>query len=418
MILRIKLLCRLGIEKVGKKDLIRFLYVGILIASFGDKILRPSEDSKITLFRILVPVMTLLLFYTKPIRVYNYILLLIVTLAYSLLASYTSPYSTFSFAAYLNFFTLIPFWWLCIDLREQNDEFFLYNLSRGIVYITLLLCVIQFFFGGVYFNTQNRLPEVNIYFNNGNELGLALSSFVPLYFFLERGRFKKIVVISLIIFLSWHNHARGTFFSVILFLFMYYNVVLFMRYKLLYLAFFVLVSVFSLSFILNFRIFGITVIDFFIEPLKHLVQLDPIKPNIGSITMRVNNIIFGIKEFKDNYLIGIGPDNSRAMVQSHIVYRAFSTQSMHNMVFQIVTEWGILGILFMGYFFRSIYIRIVEKTLPNFLLMFSIFLSLILASSISSGPFVNYAYLFMFYSTILYLPEIITRFNDEYERKG
>ena len=211
MILRIKLLCRLGIEKVGKKDLIRFLYVGILIASFGDKILRPSEDSKITLFRILVPVMTLLLFYTKPIRVYNYILLLIVTLAYSLVASYTSPYSTFSFTAYLNFFTLIPFWWLCIDLREQNDEFFLYNLSRGIVYITLLLCVIQFFFGGVYFNTQNRLPEVNIYFNNGNELGLALSSFVPLYFFLERGRFKKIVVISLIIFLSWHNHARGTF---------------------------------------------------------------------------------------------------------------------------------------------------------------------------------------------------------------
>ncbi|WP_089355430.1 O-antigen ligase family protein [Ekhidna lutea] len=312
---------------------------------------------------------------------------------------------------------LIPYWWICIDLKsyfKQGD--FLYNLVRGIVYGTLLLSVIQYMFGGVYFNTQNRLPEVNIYFNNGNELGMFLSGFVPLYFFLERKSLLKWVVITLIIFLSWHNHARGTFVSALLFLFMYYNVVFFLRYKIFYMTLLIVSSTVLISILSSIQVFGITLIDFLVDPIVHIFTLDPIEPNIGSINNRANNIIFALQEFIDSYFIGIGPDNSRAMVQSHIVLKSHSTQSMHNMVIQIICEWGVVGILFMGYFLRSILTRIQNYSLANVLIILSIFSSILLTSSISSGPFVNYAYLLTFYTTILYIPEILNHFNKQFER--
>ena len=363
-------------------------------------ILRPSEESNFTLFRGLLPFLFLWFFIYRTEKAIRLSLLILLFILYSFFASFTSRFGQFNIAYNLYYLTLFFFYFYYVEIYKICSIERIYAFIR-ILYITMLvLGLIQLLFGGVYINTQDRLPAVNIFFWNENEYSSVLAIFTPLFFLREKGILKYLWII-LSAYLILHNDAKLAFLSLIVF-FLGFVAIKLKIFKIKYIGLFLIgfFGITALVLLKDFHIQGQMTIEKFMGNLwEHLIQQEPLV-HIGTFNARSNAVILGIKEFINSYFIGIGPGNSRLMMQEIVVpgTEQWTALSMHNFTLQLVTEMGIFGLMILTFFFLKVYNAALKSTYPTNL-VYVFYVSCLISITLLSGAWSNYFYLFvLFYS--------------------
>ncbi|TMU55054.1 hypothetical protein [Flagellimonas algicola] len=256
--------------------------------------------------------------------------------------------------------------------------------------------MVQFLFGGVYFNTISRLPAVHIFFWTENEFSAILAIFVPLYFLKEKS-LVKFLWIGLAVFLIVYNDAKLAFLSLIVF-FGGYGLMALKIFNLKYLGFIVLglIGVFGLYFFRNYSVNGVYTIEYIISRLiNNLIAQEPLE-HLGTFNARSNAVILGVKEFVNSYFIGIGPGNSLKMMAEIVVpgTEEFTALSMHNFTLQLVTEMGLFGLGMHYIFFRKVE-QAAFQSKYSLNMVFVFFVSCVISITLLSGAWANYFYLFI-----------------------
>jgi hypothetical protein len=385
-------------NKISVRELETLVHLGIILIAGLSTILRPSMESKITLFRVLLPFLFLWLFVVNTKRGIKLSLIIIGFFLYSLIASFGSRFHEINWAYNFYYITIFFFYFYYKEIIKRCNKETVY-IFLCILYRTLIvLGLLQYFIGGVYFNTQNRFPAINLFFWNENEYSAILAIFTPL-FFLKQSTYFKYIWIFLSIYLIAYNDAKLAILSLIIF-FGGYFIMKFRLFRMRYIGFGLigLIGVLVMFFAREYTIQGKYTIEYFISRLANGLFTGTALEHIGTFNSRSNAVIMGIHEFFNSYMIGIGPGNSLLMIQELIVpgQEKWAAYSMHNFTLQLVTEMGLFGVGILGFFVLEIK-RSIGGTLysPNLIWLF--FFSCVVSITLLSGAWSNYFYLFILF---------------------
>ena len=392
--------------KIKKHKVAAIVHFTVLLIAGMSTVLRPSIESNITLFRVLLPFLFVWLFMVNTKKAIELSGIIILFLVYSLVVSYLSRFQTFSIVFNLYYITVFFFFYYYKEVLKACGVIPIYKFLTVFFKIIIILGLIQFFFGGVYFNTQDRLPAINIFFWNENEYSSVLAIFVPLYYLREKALTKYIWIV-LAIFLMAYNDAKLAVFSLIVFfggVFILKNKLLKIRY--LGFALLAIIGVLLLFFLREYSIQGEYTIEYFLSRLgEHVWTGEPLV-HIGTFNARSNAVILGIKEFVNSYFLGIGPGNSLPMMLEIVVpgTERYTALSMHNFTLQIITEMGIFGLLIITSFVWKI-VKAAEQSFYGTNLVIVFFLSCLISITLLSGAWSNYFYLFILFYALDFFKE-------------
>ena len=318
--------------KVSKERAIFIMHAAIIIIAGLSTILRTSVESNITLFRVLLPFLFLGFFVVNTKKAINLSVVIIAFLIYSLVVSYVGKYHSFSIIFNLYYITVFFFYFYCEEVVRSCKPESIYTLLVYIYKTMIVLAYLQLLFGGVYFNTQDRLPAVNIFFWNENELSAVIAIFSPLFFLKSKSMFKYFWLIAAV-YMILHNDAKLALLSLIVF-FGGYLVIKFKIFKIRYIGFIFLgvLSLILLFFLREYSIQGKFTIEYFLSRLVNGVWTQQPLEHIGTFNSRSNAIILGVRDFVNSYFLGIGPGNSLLMIDEIVVpgNEKYSALSMHN----------------------------------------------------------------------------------------
>lgn len=381
--------------RIDKIKLARIVHFTIVTIAGMSTVLRPSIESKLTLFRILLPFIFLWLFVANPRRAFKLLGIIGVFICYSIMVSYISRFHAFNLVFSLYYITLFVYYFYYKEILRICGAQSIYTYLLFLFKSLILLGWIQFFFGGVYFNTI-EIPAVNIFFWTENEYSAVLAIFVPL-FFLKEKHFVKYLWIFAASYLIVFNDAKLAFISIIVF-FGGYFLIKFKLFKIRYLGFLVLgiLGVATLYFAREYSIQGKYTIEYLISRLAdNIITQQPLE-HIGTFNARSNAVILGIKELLNSYLLGIGPGNSDIMMAEIVVpgTEEYTALSMHNFTLQVVTEMGLFGIGMLVVFYLKVEKAGIKSKYPmNLVLIF--YISSVISITLLSGAWSNYFYLFI-----------------------
>lgn len=383
---------------------IRLLFSILIIAGMS-YVLRPSIESTITLFRVLMPLIFLYFCFKRSKEMMIVLWMSLILFIYNFfVSSFVSRFNEFSYVFYF-YSVILLFWYYFTKYTvEVATPLRVYNFLTLLFKAMIVLGFIQLIFGGQYPNTPIRAGEIIIFFPNGNEYAAVLAGFMPLYFLREKG-YKKFFWIASTIFFVVYNDARLSLIAVSFFFLAYGLMKLpIMRFGKLGLILAV-TAVFSIALIVkDHEIFGGLILnDLLFKPLIHIFTLTPVE-HIGSINSRLNAVIFGTQELIGSYFWGIGLGNSHLMMAEHIVEsnEGGVAHSMHNFVYQIITELGWLGAIYLISIYNIVKISIKENTKYNHGVIWMYYVFMTLNITLLSGPFSNYFFLFIFFYSIFH----------------
>nr|WP_315401944.1 hypothetical protein [uncultured Sphingobacterium sp.] len=382
-----------------------WVLLGIAVIAGFSTVLRPSIDSKLTLFRILLPFIVGFFIYKRPMEMLTVLWISMVLFIYNYFVSiYISRFHNFDLTFYF-YSVILVFWYYFVKyIVEVGSVLKTYKFLVYVFKAMIILGFVQLFFGGQYPNTPIRPSEIIIFFYNGNEFAAVLAAFLPLYFLSEKVK-TKYLWISGALFFMIYNDARLCLISMLLFFLSYViiKIPVFNKGKLgLFLMVFTLLT--SIFLLKDYEVLpGIVINDLVLDPLNHIINLEAVE-HVGSINSRINAVIFGTKELIGSYFWGIGLGNSHLMIAEHLFSenRDWAAHSMHNFVYQIITELGWLGMIYLFLIFKIVKRGIQENTSNHKSIMWIYYVSLTLTITMLSGPFSNYFFLFIFYYSIFH----------------
>ena len=387
--------------KVSKERAIFIMHAAIIIIAGLSTILRTSVESNITLFRVLLPFLFLGFFVVNTKKAINLSVVIIAFLIYSLVVSYVGKYHSFSIIFNLYYITVFFFYFYCEEVVRSCKPESIYTLLVYIYKTMIVLAYLQLLFGGVYFNTQDRLPAVNIFFWNENELSAVIAIFSPLFFLKSKSMFKYFWLIAAV-YMILHNDAKLALLSLIVF-FGGYLVIKFKIFKIRYIGFIFLgvLSLILLFFLREYSIQGKFTIEYFLSRLVNGVWTQQPLEHIGTFNSRSNAIILGVRDFVNSYFLGIGPGNSLLMIDEIVVpgNEKYSALSMHNFTLQIITEMGVFGLGVIGFFALKVNQAAKRSNYPVNL-VFLFFISSLISITLLSGAWANYFYLFILFYAV------------------
>lgn len=372
----------------------------IIFAAYLNTILRLSSDGGITGFRLLLPVAFLYYCSREVTSAAKYLLYAVFVVIYSYVISYL-PFNRFQNfdIVFASHYALIPFCFMLMGLFvELGGRAYVYNLFKRIHLGMLILGFIQFFFGGVYPNTQDRSPMVNIFFWNENEFATVLAIFLPLYFIYEKRSLLKLFCIISSLFFIVYSDARLLLIGMVVFFGLYYlyKFPLYKYNKLLWWGVISLIVLISINAILQQQVFDeYTFSDLFIEPLHRILTLTPYE-GIGSLAVRINAYIWGTIELSKTYFTGIGPGNSIVIMTENAPRGMLdlTAKSFHNILLQMVVELGVLGLVLLFVFVNWMRKAVRHSSYPKIIVV-GYYIAVVIFSTILSGAFSNYAFIFI-----------------------
>ena len=387
----------------------------LLILAFMNTGLRPSVNSPFSLFRLVAPPFILLILlldfrrYTKSFFWFTGLLLW--GLAAYVLFHKTTFYLLY--AEYLHFFFLYGVFVLVKHHADLSQDFAVsfFSFLDHFVVFTLILTAVEYGFGLHFFSAvQSGRVCASVFFWNENELCMAFCTMIPLY--MIRGYEKKKILdflkIGVILWFCYEYDCKLSLSAIFLYVIML--LLLFPRRKSI--LFFVFLFAMISAFLFFFFIFPY--IDFHLEtgqhtttysfhrdiyqPLMHLLTLTPFRLP-GSVYVRTDAIIYGLRELLDSLLLGMGPGGSYYML-SLSKYRLDRTISMHNFTAHMLTEFGMYFLVSVVWFYTHV-IRTFLKKNTRFSKMqtaYAFFL-IFLSSQASAAIFSNY----FFWTTIFFV---------------
>lgn len=371
----------------------------VVFSAYMNSILRLSINSNMSLFRVLIPIIIIHMISKMKLDMIRFCFFGTFVFYYSLITSFLiSDYENFDLVFTLHFI-LVPFcYYLVNHIINCGGLNYVYNLFKFLYKLMIVLSLIQFFFGGVYPNVQDRLPQVNIFFWNENELTAVYAVFIPLFFLLEKKTIFNIIWLILGLFFIYVSDARLLMIGVVLFFSTYLvNYFSLFKYKLLFVITFVAFVTSFVFFSNQITLFdNLTVYDVFMDPIIRIFELRAYD-SVGSISDRINAYIWGFIELRKSYFLGIGPGNSIELMKgkADVAHEKWAAQSMHNILLQTVVELGILGFSMLLIFLNKMKNTIRKCNGFDKPIVISYYLSVLIFSTILSGAFSNYAFIFV-----------------------
>lgn len=421
-------------KKIKINDIGLFLSKILLFFAIANASLRFNSNGMTSFFRILSPIFIILIILLNFSKAIKPIIIFAMIIIYNIIVS-KIYYNNIEFDYYI-FFTYIFITFMIVyhySIKSDNfSEEFYYYLDF-ITKLVLLLSIIQFFIRIPYpfVNLPKRIG-VNIFMSNENELSSPLGLMLIIYtyrmiFYKEKKQLIKILLILLLIFI---NDAKLTIFGVV------FGVAIILllakevksidkktkskrfSYGVKFILFatiilFLIFIVYTLNPNLKFRDYSISIKELLFDPIISILKLERLSYSGGSIYDRSSAIVFGLTELIKTKFIGIGLGNSVYML-SMPQYKLLTAKSMHNFIFQMVTEMGVVFISLLIYMILEqikMYKQLEKKNINA--LKISISMAFVFLSSQSSiGIFSNY-YFWIIIVYIIFVRDKKVEVNNE-----
>lgn len=343
------------------KKNISFLYFFLFAGAFND-ILRIGT-SKITLFRILLPlaIIKILLCSRNVRKLYViYIIIAVISLIQSAIFCFTNRVGIlFSFNRYCTGL----FYYICIitiigsvmviyELSYKNfeEEFERYIVFVGVCYLFVFMYI---YHGGYDYSCRNFI------INNPNDYGAMLAAVLPLFYFKAKKTKKYIYIVFILVTILYLvlNDCKLALLGVVtqIFIIIYLEI----RNKSMgYRKLLIIFSIFCVAIILflldkkNITFHGYTWRETVINPIKAMINGDMYTQSNTSVSYRVNTFIASIKWMMKTKMLGIGIGNSGVLIRNilgeHTLYESWMEKesiSLHNAFLEIFIEFGFIAII-------------------------------------------------------------------------
>lgn len=381
------------------------LVYSVLVMAVLNAVLRFSNSGATTLYRLVSPPIVLYIVATQFRKFAKSIAFFMALLVYSCIVSLlfyaVIPVEYILFSIYI--FTIYVLVKYC-QIIDKDFERNFFAFIHIITLITIGASILQYFTR--YTLPYLKLPAyrgVNVYMSNENELGEAFACVFILYVFLIvfRKKIRLVLPTAFIVFFLFIGDVKlsiiGVFVAVLLFVYIYLfwyrncsckSIVNFLLWSVLLLFIFIM-----LLYLINptviFRDYSITLKKLIIEPVKMIVSGKSMN-SAGSINDRTNAIVYGMKELKKTYFFGIGFGNSVNMLKKP-EYHLATAKSMHNILFQFLTELGYFAVFVYVFILKKIISGLIKKKYSSGILFAVYCIAFVFISSQSSiGILSNY----------------------------
>ena len=191
----------------------------VIIVAYLNTILIVIPGTSWTVFRLIIPFLILAYFRKYSADLIKFFSFSVFLLIYVYFISFLpiNRFQNFDLIFSLHY-VLVPFCFLIIKFFINSVGLtYLYRVFRNIHVVMLILGLFQFMLGGVYPNTQNRSPMINIFFWNENEFSATLAVFLPLFFLTEKKVLFKFLVTAVTLFFIAYSDARLLIIGLVLF---------------------------------------------------------------------------------------------------------------------------------------------------------------------------------------------------------
>lgn len=350
--------------KLKYYDLVYLLLVFALL----NAPLRLSENGMTSLFRIFSIIPFFLILVNNYKKYENLLLLFIFAMLYSFFVSFIF-YQHISWDQ--NVFILYDFILLVLilylNIKDKNFDSHFFSFLNLVAVVTLFAAVMQYYTGYnvPYIETSIGQP-VGVYLSNGNELSSALCCMFIIYIYLviQKKQYKYLLHSLLILFIGFINDAKLSLMGAvvamgILFVYKLNTSGLLRRIKgktfFIIMVLTVIVMIVALYLInpsLKVRDYDISLRELIFDAVFSILRGKELNV-VGSIHDRTSAIIYGMRELKNTFFFGIGAGNSIIMLQMPQYYLPYA-KSMHNILFQFLTEFGFIAIAAYIILFRKI----------------------------------------------------------------
>lgn len=332
----------------------------IVLLSFMHVVLRPNEESHISLYILALPFSLIYIgckTMKKEWKIYvGFGILLLYN--YLLTYFYCNIYSYYLVSSY-HYLCLFNVLMILIYLYRKMEFRNIYFFLKAFFHLSIVIAVLEIISGVDLPNVAGHYnyTVVSAFTYNVNEFSVAMASFLPLYMIFEKKSKEKFLFIAIALWLMYYNDSKITLISCILaFMCFYANKHV---HPIIIILFLVSIPV-TLSFIGNieitFRDYSMSLNDLLLGPIQHILSGNEIGI-VSSIGSRVNAVINAIKEWYDSYFMGIGIGGTLHMMERLQLYGA---KSIHNLPIQLLTENGIV-IFFMYVWLLFRFIKLLVK---------------------------------------------------------
>ena len=366
-------------------------------AAFLNSILRSSEESVVTLYRVLLPftlLLTITIFWRAAITRYL-VYSLLITAAYSFCQLYFASKMTdpFCLSYTANILSLIAFIYLVTIWMSLCDyPSFLRHLYSW--YLFLVLASIHQLITGFHYPNAPFLDGVaRIFHGQENDTSLAIASFVPFLVSRLKKDFSSWIALLLGVGVIYINGTRCVLLAVA-----FYPALLlagkmsrgFSRLSKLQAS----LTLAAVAILLGLIVYVerdapvpmsdhvSSLQELLLEPIQQIISGYKPTEQLTSINLRVTLIGVGLDRYLGSYGFGIGPGVSTYFVREY--YPDIAT-SMHVFIVQLLIE---CGWLFLGFLVVLFYTS--KRRLGKHSTIVRILFLMLVTASITSGAITNY----------------------------
>lgn len=405
----------------------------LLVLAVGNASLRFSQNGMSSFFRLISPCIVLVLTLLKPSKYTKWIAILLLTIGYNVAISIVF-YRNVNVEYYIFLIYMFIILLLIKTYHMHSDDFEneFFSFLDFITKIIILLAIIQYFIRIPYpFVKLPAYRGMNLFMSNENELAEPLGCMLIIYTYraIYKAEKRHLWKMVLIIAITFINDSKLTIIGYtigIIGLFLYKNARVDNRRTkkkrisgklrtqiIIVIITLGIVAIYIINPSLKFRDYDILTRDLLFEPLSYIIHLRKMPGIGGSLIDRTNAIIFGMRELISSHFWGIGLGNSVVMLAKP-EYKLLTAKSMHNLLFQILTEMGFLGACMYYKIFKWLKINLRNVNYDNsIILKFAFSVSFILISSQSSiGIMSNYyTWIIVFYILLIPSESLTTILN-------
>ena len=389
----------------------------ILLFAFLNAVLRLSADSKLTLFRLLLPYSVLLITICST-KIFLKFLFSFVCLGFLGLIQhfFTAEFFfrniSFDFLFFLEYYfhysCILVVFFMILCLKEVEGENFKKNFFLFLTFFLKGMCLFILIYTVVWgkelmtISTADNINNVGCMFAAG--IGLLLVDS-------KRNKFQYFWC-GLIAFLLIHNDSKAAFLGVCFEIFIFHIVNNTIRFKrrtsvLLKAVIVLLLLLLTTLFFDTLTINTFTLLDLVFAPIQRILEGNPFPNANTSVTFRTNSTIAAIDILLETYGVGVGFGNTGRILKEVMVnvYEKWSwntVYSLHNWWLELMCDFGWSVIFLEIYIFVKEIIAFFLKTeyTPEELQLLVLVLSFPLWSISASGLITEYYTLSVLFFTL------------------
>ncbi len=404
----------------------------LLLTSFLNPVLRPGFDNVLTVFRILMPVMLMLLVISWKYKISYFLLIIGSFIFYCLFLGVTYNITVLNVMWLINYiyaFCTIYLVYLVFVSKEKDFDKSFYSFMYK-VYLFVWFNILLNYFGFQYPTLPAPESEVTVnplraFFSNQNDMAVYLVFMIVLLLHYESKIIPKILFTLMSLYVCYYNDSKIGFISImmVVFAYMYLHVAkniksgfirLLLTFTVTLFSIYIFVLILNSQIELIFNSGDFTIQDLFLVPFNMIINLDPSGVYWGgSIFNRADAIIYVLIEYLKTHGLGLGPGGS-VYVLSLPEYELGGAKSPHNFVLQLLVEFGYPILILYLYLIYEWFRRFMKRNISqaDSIFIVSIFIVPFIGMSQSGSIMQNY----LFISVFTYI--FFTAFHNSNEIQG